>query len=100
MSSITGGLNLLCHLWSDLFITHAQIFNFQLLLEAPDDITFFRFCPTDPNIIAGGCLNGQIVLWDISGYVDRLKAQKSSKRPKKNTMNSLVSYYILIHTLE
>ncbi|KAJ3118520.1 WD repeat-containing protein 63 [Phlyctochytrium bullatum] len=33
----------------------------------------------DPNIIAGGCVNGQILLWDISEYQDKLK---SSKKPK------------------
>ncbi|CAG5863543.1 unnamed protein product [Menidia menidia] len=33
--------------------------NPQLLLECPDDIVAFEFCPSNPNIIAGGCINGQ-----------------------------------------
>lgn len=33
----------------------------QLLLEAPEDILAFEFCPSDPNIIAGGCINGQVL---------------------------------------
>lgn len=33
---------------------------FQLLLECPDDIFAFEFCPSDPNIIVGGCVNGQV----------------------------------------
>ena len=34
----------------------------QALLEAPDDIFCFKFNPSDPNIIAGGCINGQVTL--------------------------------------
>lgn len=33
----------------------------QLLLECPDDIFAFEFCPSDPNIIVGGCINGQVL---------------------------------------
>ena len=61
----------------------------QLLLEAPDDIYTFKFCPTDPNIIVAGCINGQVVLWDISAYSDRLKTQRGGKKGKHN-MNTLV----------
>ena len=52
----------------------------QLLLEAPDDILCFKFMPTDPNIIAGGCINGQVVLWNISEHFERLKAPRSGKK--------------------
>jgi hypothetical protein len=31
-----------------------------ILLEPPDDICSFKFNPSDPNIIAGGCINGQV----------------------------------------
>ncbi|CAH2310444.1 WD repeat-containing 63 [Pelobates cultripes] len=34
----------------------------QMMLLCPSDIYCFQFCPSDPNIIAGGCLNGQSVL--------------------------------------
>ena len=66
----------------------------QLLLEAPDDIYCFKFCPTDPNIIAGGCVNGQVVLWDISAHVERLKTQRGTN--KRKNMNSLVSILMVI----
>lgn len=54
----------------------------QLLLQAPEDIYCFQFNPSDPNIVAGGCINGQVVLWDISQYVNRLKLPKGGQ--KKN----------------
>ncbi|KPP70919.1 WD repeat-containing protein 63-like [Scleropages formosus] len=31
-----------------------------LRLECPDDVLSFDFCPSDPNIIIGGCMNGQM----------------------------------------
>ncbi|NXC06310.1 WDR63 protein, partial [Orthonyx spaldingii] len=46
----------------------------QLILKAPEDIYCFQFSPSDPNIIAGGCVNGQIVLWDISKYEKKLQS--------------------------
>ncbi|XP_069594088.1 dynein axonemal intermediate chain 3 [Ranitomeya imitator] len=47
----------------------------QLMLECPDDIYCFQFCPSDPNIIAGGCMNGQVVLWDISAHYELLSSK-------------------------
>ncbi|KAM3876189.1 dynein axonemal intermediate chain 3 [Diretmus argenteus] len=48
----------------------------QLLLECPDDVFAFEFCPSDPNIIVGGCMNGQVVLWDISVHINRLQGTR------------------------
>uniref|UniRef100_A0A8D3CU06 Dynein axonemal intermediate chain 3 n=1 Tax=Scophthalmus maximus TaxID=52904 RepID=A0A8D3CU06_SCOMX len=49
----------------------------QLLLESPGDILAFKICPSDPNIIVGGCMNGQVVLWDISAHVTYLQRPPS-----------------------
>ncbi|XP_072024061.1 dynein axonemal intermediate chain 3-like isoform X2 [Amphiura filiformis] len=64
----------------------------QILLEAPDDIFCFKFNPSDPNIITGGCINGQVVMWDISKYSDRLRNNQRGKQAKKNTMSSLPGF--------
>ncbi|NXS88761.1 WDR63 protein, partial [Erpornis zantholeuca] len=48
----------------------------QLVLKAPEDIYCFQFSPSDPNIIAGGCVDGQVVLWDISKHEEKLKSAK------------------------
>ncbi|KAK3590717.1 hypothetical protein CHS0354_012290 [Potamilus streckersoni] len=55
----------------------------QLLLEAPDDIYSFQFSPSDVNIIAGGCQNGQLVLWDISAHAERLKQPRGGSKNKR-----------------
>ncbi|NXI18023.1 WDR63 protein, partial [Irena cyanogastra] len=46
----------------------------QLVLKAPEDIYCFQFNPSDPNIIAGGCVDGQVVLWDISKHEKMLES--------------------------
>ncbi|CAJ1061090.1 dynein axonemal intermediate chain 3 isoform X1 [Xyrichtys novacula] len=57
-----------------------------LLLEGPDGIFAFDFSPSDPNIIVGGCANGQVVLWDISAYVTYLQGtQPGGKKSSVNT---------------
>ncbi|XP_041339298.1 dynein intermediate chain 3, axonemal [Pyrgilauda ruficollis] len=48
----------------------------QLVLKAPEDICCFQFSPSDPNIIAGGCVDGQVVLWDISKHEEKLESTK------------------------
>uniref|UniRef100_A0A8C3YKZ2 Dynein axonemal intermediate chain 3 n=1 Tax=Catagonus wagneri TaxID=51154 RepID=A0A8C3YKZ2_9CETA len=62
----------------------------QLMLESPDDIFCFKFCPSDPNIIAGGCVNGQIVMWDITAHADQIENIKAGgKRSKKVTLKPM-----------
>ncbi|NXY27427.1 WDR63 protein, partial [Pomatorhinus ruficollis] len=48
----------------------------QLVLKAPEDIYCFQFSPSDPNFIAGGCVDGQVVLWDISKHEEKLLSAK------------------------
>ena len=43
----------------------------------------FQFCPSNPDIIAGGCINGQIVLWDISAYHEKLATSNEKSQQKK-----------------
>ncbi|KAH8852664.1 WD repeat-containing protein 63 [Schistosoma japonicum] len=56
----------------------------QLLLNAPDDIMCFQFNSTNTNYIAGGCINGQVVLWDIEKYIDNLMNVKQCLKQTNN----------------
>merc|ERR1719500_375047 len=60
----------------------------KLLLEAPDDVMCFRFCPTDPNMIIGGCFNGQIAIWDIKDYSDKLSMNTTKSKDGKGSGNA------------
>ncbi|XP_072830170.1 dynein axonemal intermediate chain 3 isoform X6 [Vicugna pacos] len=73
-----------------LFWSFSDPIHPQLMLESPDDIFCFEFCPSDPNIIAGGCINGQIVMWDITAHADRIENIKAGgSRSKKVTLKPL-----------
>ncbi|XP_008562787.1 PREDICTED: WD repeat-containing protein 63-like, partial [Galeopterus variegatus] len=73
-----------------LFWSFSDPIHPQLMLESPDDIFCFKFCPSDPNIIAGGCINGQIVMWDITAHADRIENIKSGgSRSKKATLKPM-----------
>lgn len=73
-----------------LFWSFSDPIHPQLMLESPDDIFCFKFCPNDPNIIAGGCINGQIVLWDISTHAERIENIKTGgSRIKKPTLKPM-----------
>lgn len=51
----------------------------QFILEAPHEIQVVRFNPTNPNIIIGGCMNGQVVEWNVQRVLDAKQA-KTTKR--------------------
>ncbi|XP_078264204.1 dynein axonemal intermediate chain 3 [Rhinoraja longicauda] len=61
----------------------------QIMLEAPDDIYCFKFCLTDTNIVAGSCTNGQVVLWDLSEFADRLQGYIPAAKPETQKSNLL-----------
>ena len=56
------------------FDSHVLIMNFSdnhiitlaYVLETPLEITSLEFHPENPNVLFGGCLNGQIIVWDIT----------------------------------
>ncbi|NXI35750.1 WDR63 protein, partial [Galbula dea] len=63
----------------------------QLMLECPEDIYCFQFSPSNPNIIAGGCINGQVVLWDISQHGEKLQNAKTVADEIKVTAVNMVN---------
>lgn len=55
----------------------------QLILESSDDVMSFAFHP-QLNLIVGGCINGQIVLWDISDFQDKMNNE--TKKEEKTAV--------------
>ncbi|KAJ8278976.1 hypothetical protein COCON_G00060420 [Conger conger] len=75
-----------------LFWNFSDPLNPQLMLECPDDVFSFEFCPSDPNIIVGGCMNGQVVLWDISAHADRLQGTRAGGGSMSANTNTLPGF--------
>ena len=44
------------------------------VLETPIEISAIEFHPENPNVIIGGCLNGQCIVWDITSTDNRITA--------------------------
>ncbi|CAG5111945.1 Oidioi.mRNA.OKI2018_I69.chr2.g6214.t1.cds [Oikopleura dioica] len=61
-----------------------------ILLEAPADVYCFKFNPTNPNLIAAGCINGQIVIWDIAEHKERLVQEKAQSKKKTSLFGEKV----------
>lgn len=72
----------------------------QLILEAPDDISCFQFNPVDPSIIVGGCVNGQLVAWDISAYSEVLKSIRSTEDGKEKKFQTPTMKYEIVSSIE
>ncbi|KAB0802075.1 hypothetical protein PPYR_04261 [Photinus pyralis] len=45
----------------------------KLLLEIHRDVSSLSFCPYDENLLVGGCVNGQIILWDITNKLKQVE---------------------------
>ena len=43
----------------------------QFILRSPEDCFVFRFNPSQPNLIVGGCRNGTVALWDTLQAADQ-----------------------------
>ncbi|XP_076849702.1 dynein axonemal intermediate chain 3 isoform X2 [Brachyhypopomus gauderio] len=83
---------LLLHPALILFWSFSDPINPQLMLECPHDVFCFEFCPSDPNVIAGGCMNGQVVLWDISAHVDKLQGGRGGGIDKHTSNTNVLSF--------
>ncbi|EAY03279.1 hypothetical protein TVAG_299420 [Trichomonas vaginalis G3] len=77
-------------------VEHIFIWNFQAILhpqyvlESPSVVLCFKFCPHNPNIVVGGCENGQVLLWDISDEKTKISADL---RTSYSTEDSFSTFY-------
>ena len=47
------------------------------MLRICDDVGKFEWHPSEEGTLIGGCMNGQVLIWDISEYVAKLKSKIS-----------------------
>eukprot|EP00053_Salpingoeca_punica_P027326 m.24225 g.24225 ORF g.24225 m.24225 type:complete len:860 (-) comp9539_c0_seq1:189-2768(-) len=69
-------------------------------LEAPDDIFSIEFCPTNPKLLAGGCINGQLVLWDLEAQACILDSDKGPRTRADDTMRAQVVRHTAVSSIE
>ena len=54
----------------------AHIITLNYVLETPIEISCIEFHPENPNVIFGGCISGQLIVWDLSYLENRVSMGK------------------------
>lgn len=63
----------------------------KLYLEVPREVKVLSFCPFNENILVGGCVNGQIVVWDLTNKlenVEKLEVLSETRERYRIAMNA------------
>lgn len=55
-----------------LNFSDAHLISLNYVLETPVEISCIEFHPKNPNVLIGGCINGQIIVWDLSSVESRI----------------------------
>lgn len=74
----------------------AHIITLNYVLETPIEISTIEFHPENPNVIVGGCISGQLIIWDLSSVESRIstgKKQEQIKMPDEEEDKSKYYYF-------
>uniref|UniRef100_A0A1B6CBV5 WD repeat-containing protein 63 n=1 Tax=Clastoptera arizonana TaxID=38151 RepID=A0A1B6CBV5_9HEMI len=63
----------------------------KLRLDSPYEVTCVEFCPHNGNILAGGTVSGQVVVWDITGRIEELE-QPETLTPQQQKHKKVMEY--------
>lgn len=59
-----------------LNFSDAHIITLNYVLETPVEISCIEFHPENSNVIIGGCISGQMIVWDLSHIESRISMGK------------------------
>ena len=79
-----------CEITGKSFESHVLIMNFSdahiitlnYVLETPIEISTLEFHPENSNVLVGGCISGQLIIWDLSCQESRITAGKKPEAIK------------------
>ena len=49
-----------------LNFSDSQVIFAQYALQTPVEVSAIEFAPENPKVIVGGCINGQLISWDLA----------------------------------
>lgn len=64
----------------------------KLELESIREITALAFCPYDDNVLIGGCVTGQIVIWDLKGCLKRAEVEENLTESQAHNRKLILSF--------
>jgi dynein intermediate chain 3, axonemal len=71
-------------------LSYVLVWNFsdqilpQFVLEAPVDVSCFQFNESNRNLVAGGCVNGQVILWNVEKVMEMAQEKKVRRGDDKD----------------
>lgn len=74
-----------------LIWSHIDSLITKLYLECPREVKSLAFCPFDENLLIGGCINGQVVVWDLTNkleHVENIEVLTETRERYRIAMNS------------
>ncbi|VVC98434.1 unnamed protein product [Leptidea sinapis] len=72
----------------------------KLFLEAPREVKVLSFCPFNENILLGGCINGQVIVWDICNKlenVEKIEVLSETREKYRIAMNAHMGWMKNVH---
>lgn len=60
----------------------AHIISLNYVLETPIEISSIEFHPENSNVLIGGCISGQLIIWDLSCFESRITGGKKPETIK------------------
>ena len=60
----------------------AHIITLNYVLETPIEISSIEWHPENPNVLIGGCISGQLIVWDLSCIESRITTGKKPEQIK------------------
>lgn len=75
----------------------------KLVLQSPREVTFLSFCPYDANILIGGLVTGQLIIWDLENCLQRIEnPEELTDKQEKNRekMHSFMTWSKFVENLQ
>lgn len=72
-----------------------DIFEPQMQLKTPQEVSFLTFCPYDEDLIVGGLVNGQLILWNMTDRLANVEKEVTSRLNvdvKKKSLRSFLEW--------
>lgn len=67
----------------------------KLEMSSPREVNCISFCPYDGNLLVGGCMNGQVIIWVLKGRIKDVESQEIltyDQQRYRNEMNEFLKW--------
>lgn len=64
----------------------------KLILETPREVTCLSFCPYDANVLIGGLVTGQLIIWDLKNCLHRVEHPEALSDKQAKNREKLYSF--------